>query len=149
MKTDNFWKKVTFSDEGKFNIFGSDGRRTVWRKPNTALDPKNLHPTVKHGGVFVMVWGHMASNWSLTIKQRVTFRDGSCNFEPLSNDEHVAEPDNLLRTLLSFIPPVNKRHLRYDRFIGLQLFNLVDLQCPQNTNSTSEKRRPRMCDHDH
>ncbi|GFT39113.1 transposable element Tc1 transposase [Trichonephila clavipes] len=62
MKTDNFWKKVIFSDESKFNIFGSDGRRTVWRKPNTALDPKNLHPTVKHGGVSVMVWGRMASN---------------------------------------------------------------------------------------
>ncbi|GFV99049.1 transposable element Tcb1 transposase [Trichonephila clavipes] len=54
MKTDNFWKKVIFSDESKFNIFGRDGRRTVWRKPNTALDPKNLHPTVKHGGVSVM-----------------------------------------------------------------------------------------------
>ncbi|GFX40440.1 transposable element Tcb1 transposase [Trichonephila clavipes] len=62
MKTDNFWKKVIFSDESKFNIFRSDGRRTVWIKPNTALDPKNLHPTVKHGGVSVMVWGHMASN---------------------------------------------------------------------------------------
>ncbi|GFT90942.1 transposable element Tcb1 transposase [Trichonephila clavipes] len=62
LKTDNFWKKVIFSDESKFNIFGSDGRRTVWRKPNTALDPKNLHPTVKHGGGSVMVWGCMASN---------------------------------------------------------------------------------------
>ncbi|GFV35640.1 hypothetical protein TNCV_1247541 [Trichonephila clavipes] len=27
-----------------------DGRRTVWRKSNTVLDPKNLRPTVKHGG---------------------------------------------------------------------------------------------------
>ncbi|GFS96774.1 transposable element Tc1 transposase [Trichonephila clavipes] len=61
LKTDNFWKKVIFSDESKFNIFGSDGRRTVWRKPNTVLDPKNLRPTVKHGGS-VMVWGCMASN---------------------------------------------------------------------------------------
>ncbi|GFV74315.1 transposable element Tc1 transposase [Trichonephila clavipes] len=48
-----FGRKL-FSDESKFNIFGSDGRRTVWRNPNTALDPKNLHPTVKHGGVSVM-----------------------------------------------------------------------------------------------
>ncbi|GFT34173.1 transposable element Tc1 transposase [Trichonephila clavipes] len=62
LKTDNFWKKVIFSDESKFNIFGSDGRRIVWRKPNTALDPKNLHPAVKHGGVSVRVWGRMASN---------------------------------------------------------------------------------------
>ncbi|GFV61560.1 transposable element Tcb1 transposase [Trichonephila clavipes] len=62
LKTDNFWKKVIFSDKSKFNIFGSDGRRTVWRKPNTVLDPKNLRPTVKHGGGSVMVWGRMASN---------------------------------------------------------------------------------------
>ncbi|GFS71129.1 transposable element Tcb1 transposase [Trichonephila clavipes] len=62
LKTDNFWKKVIFSDKSKFNIFGSDGRRTVWRKPNTALDPKNLRPTVKHDGGSVMVWGCMASN---------------------------------------------------------------------------------------
>ncbi|GFV80804.1 transposable element Tcb2 transposase [Trichonephila clavipes] len=50
LKTDNFWKKVIFSDESKLNIFGSDGRRIVWRKPDTVLDPKNLRPTVKHGG---------------------------------------------------------------------------------------------------
>ncbi|GFX35089.1 transposable element Tc1 transposase [Trichonephila clavipes] len=62
LKTGNFWKKVIFSDESKFNIFGSDGRRTVWSKPNTALDPKNIRPTVKHGGGSVMVWGCMASN---------------------------------------------------------------------------------------
>ncbi|GFX84124.1 transposable element Tcb1 transposase [Trichonephila clavipes] len=62
LKTGNFWKKVIFSDESKFNIFGSDGRRTVWRKPNTVLDPKNLRRTVKHGGGSVMVWGCMASN---------------------------------------------------------------------------------------
>ncbi|GFW63668.1 transposable element Tcb1 transposase [Trichonephila clavipes] len=62
LKTDNFWKKVIFSDESKFNICGSDGRRTIWRKPNTALDPKYLRPTVKHGGGSVMVWDCVASN---------------------------------------------------------------------------------------
>ncbi|GFW44052.1 transposable element Tcb1 transposase [Trichonephila clavipes] len=75
MKTDNFWKKVIFSDESKFNIFRSDGHRIVWRKPNTALDPKNLHPTVKHGGVSVMVWGHMASNGV----ENLVFIDGIMN----------------------------------------------------------------------
>ncbi|GFU55091.1 transposable element Tcb2 transposase [Trichonephila clavipes] len=59
LKTDNFWKKVIFSDESKFNIFGSGGRRTVWRKPSTALDPKNLRHTVKHGGfgLYGFKWG--------------------------------------------------------------------------------------------
>ncbi|GBM52509.1 Transposable element Tc1 transposase [Araneus ventricosus] len=61
LKSNNFWNKVIFSDESKFNIFGSYGRRTVWRKSKTALDPKNLRPTVKHGGGSVIVWGCMAS----------------------------------------------------------------------------------------
>ncbi|GFT89370.1 transposable element Tc1 transposase [Trichonephila clavipes] len=74
LKTDNFWKKVMFSDESKFNIFGSDGRRTVWRKPSTTLDPKNLRPIVKHGGGSVMVWGCMASNGVGNL----VFRDGKC-----------------------------------------------------------------------
>ncbi|GFV06711.1 transposable element Tcb2 transposase [Trichonephila clavipes] len=35
-----FWNEVIFSDESKFNIFGSDGCRMVWRKPNTFTPPK-------------------------------------------------------------------------------------------------------------
>ena len=31
-KTNEFWDKVIFSDESKYNIFGSDGRHLVWRK---------------------------------------------------------------------------------------------------------------------
>lgn len=53
----SFWKNVLFTDESKYNIFGSDGRVNVWRKPNQEMDPKNLRPTVKHGGGHVMVWG--------------------------------------------------------------------------------------------
>lgn len=56
-----FWKHVIFSDESKFNIFGSDGKQIVWRKPNTELDKKNLQYIVKRGGGNVMVWGCMAA----------------------------------------------------------------------------------------
>lgn len=60
--SDEFWTTVIFSDESKFNIFGSDGRQYVWRKPNTELEKQNLTPTVKHGGGSVLVWGCMAAN---------------------------------------------------------------------------------------
>lgn len=51
------WNSVIFSDECKFNLFGSDGRTKVWRKDGTRYATKNLIPTVKHGGGSVMVWG--------------------------------------------------------------------------------------------
>ncbi|GFW37805.1 transposable element Tc1 transposase [Trichonephila clavipes] len=55
-----FWNEVIFSDESKFNIFGSDGRRMVRSKPNTSHHPKHTIPTVKHEGGSMMVLGCMA-----------------------------------------------------------------------------------------
>lgn len=57
-----FWDKVLFSDESKFNVYRSDGRISVWRKPGTELQKKNIQTTVKHGGSLVMVWGCMAAS---------------------------------------------------------------------------------------
>lgn len=57
----DYWKNVIFSNESKFNIFGYDGEKRVWRIPNTAMDMQNLLPTVKHGGGSVMKWGCMAA----------------------------------------------------------------------------------------
>ncbi|GBM22940.1 hypothetical protein AVEN_136360-1 [Araneus ventricosus] len=51
----SFSESIIFVAETKFNIFGSDGRISVWRKPNEELNPKNLLPTVKHGGGGIMV----------------------------------------------------------------------------------------------
>ncbi|GFV20012.1 transposable element Tcb2 transposase [Trichonephila clavipes] len=66
-KPQQFWNEVIFSDEGKFNIFGSDGRRMVWRKQNTSHTPKHTIPTVKHGGGSVMVWECMAASGEASI----------------------------------------------------------------------------------
>lgn len=51
------WKSVLWSDESKFEIFGSRRRIYVRRKVNERYNPKCILPTVKHGGGSVMVWG--------------------------------------------------------------------------------------------
>lgn len=61
-KDPEFWNEVIFADESKFNVFGSDGRVMVWRKPNTEVDKKNILPTVKHGGASALVWGCMSAH---------------------------------------------------------------------------------------
>jgi predicted DCC family thiol-disulfide oxidoreductase YuxK len=60
-KDQHFWNSVIWSDKIKFNIFKTDGRQRVWRKPNTALQIENLVPTVKHGGGSILVWGCKAA----------------------------------------------------------------------------------------
>lgn len=61
-KPTSFWNSVIFSDESKFNVFSSDGRGKVWRKPNEQLKTQNLCATVKHGGGNVLVWGCMSAS---------------------------------------------------------------------------------------
>lgn len=58
--TSNEWKKVCWSDESKFCLFGTDGMVRVWRKPGEAHKNECLRPTVKHGGGSIMVWGSMS-----------------------------------------------------------------------------------------
>ncbi|GFV28693.1 transposable element Tc1 transposase [Trichonephila clavipes] len=58
----DFWKKVIFSDESKFDIFTPPSIRKMWRKNKTALEPQNVLPTLKHGGGNVMMWGYGAGN---------------------------------------------------------------------------------------
>lgn len=55
--TQDQWASVVFSDESKFNLFGSDSTGYVRRPPGQRFDPKYLIPTVKHGGENLMVWG--------------------------------------------------------------------------------------------
>ncbi|KAJ4447136.1 hypothetical protein ANN_09137 [Periplaneta americana] len=54
--------KRLFSDESKFNVFGSDGRQMVWRKPKEEMEIKNLRATVKHSRGNVMLWECMSAS---------------------------------------------------------------------------------------
>ena len=55
--TEENWSKVHFSDESKFNLFGSDGKHYVRRQTGERLNPKCVKKSVKGGGGSVMVWG--------------------------------------------------------------------------------------------
>jgi len=55
--TTSDWKKVLWSDESKFNLFGSDGRRYIRRPKDARFEPRYQRPTMKHGGGCVQVWG--------------------------------------------------------------------------------------------
>lgn len=57
-----YWDTVVWSDESKFNLFGSDGKVMVWRTTKEELHPKCTVPTVKHGGGNVKCWGCMSSS---------------------------------------------------------------------------------------
>lgn len=58
----SFWKKVIWSDESKFDLFGHKRRPRVWCKPGERLLEKNVQKTMKHGGGSILVWGCFA--WS-------------------------------------------------------------------------------------
>ena len=50
------WKRVLWSDESRFNLYASDGRRLVRRRPGEEFHPSCLERKVKHPDG-VMIWG--------------------------------------------------------------------------------------------
>ncbi|KAJ4441365.1 hypothetical protein ANN_11220 [Periplaneta americana] len=60
-KDQDWWIRIIFSDESKFNISESDGQITVWRRRNEEFSEQNLQATVKDEVGSVMVWGCMSA----------------------------------------------------------------------------------------
>ena len=57
-----FWDQVLWTDESKFNLFGSDGRVMLWRTLQKAFKPRCTVPIVRHGGRNVKCWGCIPSS---------------------------------------------------------------------------------------
>lgn len=55
------WGKVLWTDESKYEVFGSRRRIFVRRTATEKMLPQCVVPTVKHGGGSVMVWGCFSS----------------------------------------------------------------------------------------
>uniref|UniRef100_A0A1I7X548 HTH_Tnp_Tc3_2 domain-containing protein n=1 Tax=Heterorhabditis bacteriophora TaxID=37862 RepID=A0A1I7X548_HETBA len=56
------WTKAVFSDESKFNRFGSDGNKYVRRRPGDEFMPKCAILSIKHGRGSVRVWAPFNRN---------------------------------------------------------------------------------------
>ena len=52
-----FWQNVIFSDEKKFNLFGSNAGPRVYCKPGSPILKHHVRGVRKFGGGGVMVWG--------------------------------------------------------------------------------------------
>ena len=51
------WDAVVFSDESKFQLSGSDGKRYCHRRKGDQYKERNMKKMMKHGGGSLMVWG--------------------------------------------------------------------------------------------
>uniref|UniRef100_A0A3P9J9I5 Transposable element Tcb1 transposase n=1 Tax=Oryzias latipes TaxID=8090 RepID=A0A3P9J9I5_ORYLA len=85
-------------DETKTEIFAINSTCLVWKKRNTASDPKNTIPTVKHGGLLNRVNGRMdgamyfqiLSENLLPYTKRVRM-DCGCIFQKDIDPKHTAK----------------------------------------------------------
>ena len=64
------WHKVLFTDESKFNRFGSDGKTYVRRRPGEEFSPKCTKGTVKGGGGLQYDLGCYDKMWNGTCSPR-------------------------------------------------------------------------------
>lgn len=60
--TQEMLNRVLYTDESKFELFGSKNRQYVRRRVGEAYHLDCLHPTIKHGGGSVLVWGCISSS---------------------------------------------------------------------------------------
>ncbi|CAF3709059.1 unnamed protein product [Rotaria sp. Silwood1] len=100
LKPMEFWNSILWSDESKFNLFGSDGRQIVWRQPHEAMKRECLQPTVKYGGGSVMVWGCMSASGvgNLVLVEGIMYKE---QYEKILN-ENVRQSAKKLK-MKSFI----------------------------------------------
>lgn len=99
-KNEDFWSKVIWSDESKFELFGSTRRQTVWRKNCDSHKSELTQATVKHSK-YIMVWGC----FSALGLGHLTEICGKMNAEMYKNtiNEHLFESASEMGILNDFI----------------------------------------------
>uniref|UniRef100_A0AAY5KXD9 Tc1-like transposase DDE domain-containing protein n=1 Tax=Esox lucius TaxID=8010 RepID=A0AAY5KXD9_ESOLU len=78
------WEKVMWSDETKIELFGLNSTHRVWRKKEEN-NPKNIIPTVKHGGGNIL-WGYFSAKGTGRLHLIEGRMDGAMYREILANN---------------------------------------------------------------
>jgi len=86
---------IVWSDECKFNVFGSDGKPYVRRSPDKQLDPKYTKKTIKHGGASIMVWGCFTASGVGPLGKIEGIMNGEMDRDILVNNLSGEYADNL------------------------------------------------------
>lgn len=63
------WNRVLWTDESKFELFGTKRRVHIRRGIHEKTMKECIVPTVKHGGGSIMVWGGMCSSGVIPLVQ--------------------------------------------------------------------------------
>lgn len=100
------WSRVLFSDESRFCLTGSDGRRRVWRRPGERYAAVCIDERLPFGGGSVMVWAGISSqartelvfvrNGSLTAHRYITeiLEDHAVPFVVIMDEHGIMMHDN-------------------------------------------------------
>uniref|UniRef100_A0A8R1DWF7 HTH_Tnp_Tc3_2 domain-containing protein n=1 Tax=Caenorhabditis japonica TaxID=281687 RepID=A0A8R1DWF7_CAEJA len=72
------WANHIWSDESKFNLFGTDSIQWIRRPIGSRYAPQYQCPTVKHGGGSEMVWGCFSDTSMGPLKRIVGTTDDMC-----------------------------------------------------------------------
>jgi transposase len=86
--TDKDWKRIIWTDESKFNLYGSDGRQYCWKRPADPLQSHHLKPTVKYGGGGILVWGCMTPQ-GVGYLRRIEGKMNALMYQDILSDDYI------------------------------------------------------------
>ena len=91
------WRSVLFTDESPFQLYRTDGRRSIWRRVGEWFADVNIVNRVPHGGV--MVWAGI----SYGHRKQLHFINGNFNAQRYN--------DEILRSIV--VPFLRRHHLKF------------------------------------